>query len=464
MATRSGRVTKLGISRRALMKTFAGLGVAAPLWKGLLRDAFAQTLPAHPRFVVLYNPHGCAADLWRPRAPGGGAAATTGWTVDFDPDSSLGPLEPHKDSLVVMDGLDLNCNFDMNGGYLGHNGGCVAPLTGRHARTPENADSMRTTGPSIDYFLAKTLQVEPFLFSPTGYSGSNAAVTFDAAGERVANEYELPSSFKKWFGAFMGPMATVDPKAAARKKADLAGLDYLNGEAQMLRARLAGPERIKLDGQIDGLNLIRQKINTGPLAPTAGCSKPSQPPPPDYGPTMINTALQFTAQLLACNLTRVATVGIDPVNSGKMAWLPGKLATMAVHNDIAHGYRPDDPASVRNLSIVHRWYATQVAAFIAMLKAIPEGNGTVYDNTIILWTNELGDPARHMNNNLPFVLAGGGGSFKKGRYLKFSTAPEYKDSPDAHTRLLTSLVNQYGANMTVFGDARYPGELPGFLA
>jgi hypothetical protein len=452
------------VSRRALMKTFAGLGAAAPLFKGLLRDAFAQTAaPLPPRFVVLTNPHGCAADLWRPRAPGGGAAAPTGWTLDYDPDSSLGPLEPHKDSLLVIEGLDLNCNFDMNGGYLGHNGGCVAPLTGRHARSPENADSMRTTGPSIDTFLAQLMKVEPFLFNPTGYSGSNAGVSFDMAGERIGNEYELPSSFKKWFGAFMPPSATPDPKAAARKAADLAVLDDINAEAKLLRTRLAASERVKLDGQLDGLNLLRAKLTTGTPAPTASCTKPAQPPPPKYDETLIHLALQFTSQLLACSLTRVATVGIDPVNSGKMPWLPGKLATMAVHNDIAHSYRPDDPATVRDLSIVHRWYATQVADFITMLKAIPEGNGSVYDNTIILWTNELGDPARHMNNNLPFVLAGGGGTFKRGRYLKLSTAPEYKDSPDAHTRLLTSLVNQYGANLTVFGDARYPGELPGFL-
>jgi hypothetical protein len=457
--------TKYTVSRRALLKTFAGLGAATPFFTGMLRDAFAQSAPKYPRFVVLNSPHGCATDLWRPRAAGGGAAAETGWTLDYDPDSSLGPLEAHKDSLVILEGLDLQCNFDMGGAFLGHNGGAVAPLTGRHARASEGADSMRTTGPSIDYFLAKSLQVEPFLFNPTGYSGSNAAVTFDAAGERVANEYELPSSFKKWFGSFTGgSTTTVDPKLAARKKADMAALDYLNGEATKLRTRLAGPERIKLDGQLDGLNLIRQKINTGPMAPTASCSKPSQPPPPDYGPNMINLVLQFTAQLLACNLTRVATVGIDPVNSGKMPWLGGTLGTLAVHNDIAHAYRPDDATSVRNLSKVHRWYGQQVAAFIAMLKAIPEGNGTVYDNTIILWSNELGDPARHMNNNIPLVLAGGGGAWKKGRYLAYSTGSEYKDAPEANTRLLTTLANQYGANTTCFGDTRYPGELPRLIA
>ena len=459
---------KLGISRRALLKTFAGIGAAAPLLRGILRDAFAQAMPTYPRFVVLNNPHGCATDLWRPQAPDGTAAMPTGWTLDYDPDSSLGPLEPHKDSLLILDGLDLNCNFDMDADYTGHNGGCVAPLTGRHARADQGDDSMRTTGPSIDIFLANLLQTEPFLFSPTGYSGSDGFISFDMAGERVGNEYDLPTSFKKWFGSFMGPSATPDPKAAARQTADLATLDYLNAEASLLRTRLAATERAKLDGQIDGLNLLRQKIMSGPLAPLAGCSKPAMPPPPDYGPTMINLVLQFTAQLLACNLTRVATVGLDPVNSGKMPWLPGSLASLFVHNDIAHGYRPDDPATVRNLSIVQRWYCTQVAAFVTMLKAIPEGNGTVYDNTIILWDNELGDPARHMNNNIPFVLLGGGGTYEHaGAYLKFSTASEYADSTDPHTRLLTfdrEPVQKYGANTMDYGDARYPGELPGFLA
>lgn len=453
-----------GISRRALMKTFAGVGATAPIFKGLLRDAFAQSAPAtQPRFVVLHSPNGCATELWRPRAAGGGAAAETGWKLDFDPDSSLGPLEPHKDSLVIIEGLDLLCNYDVDGQFLGHNGGTVAPLTGRHARGAENADSMRTTGPSLDYFLAKQLKVEPFLFTPTAYAGANLHVTFDLAGERVPNEYELQSSFKKWFGSFTGATPAVDPKAAARKKADLAALDYINADAKALRARLAGAERLKLDGQLDGLNLLVQKLNAGAAAPVAACTKPGAQPGTQYNEALTRYVLTFTSQLLACSLTRVATVDIDPVNAGSMPWLGSDLAGKAVHNDIAHSYRADDAKSVRDLSRVQRWYAKQVAEFIAMLKAIPEGNGTAYDNTIILWKNELGDPARHMNNNLPFILAGGGGKWRKGRYLKFSTGTEYAESRDPHNKLLTSLANQYGANLTVFGDPRYPGELPGLI-
>jgi hypothetical protein len=327
---------------------------------------------------------------------------------------------------------------------------------------PENADSMRTTGPSIDHAIAKQLKVAPFLFHPTGYSGNNLLNTFDDAGERVPNEYELRASFDKWFGSFMPPSTTPDPKALLRKQADQAILDFLNDDAKRLRTRLAGPERLKMDAFIDGLNLLQQKIN-GSGAPTATCQKPARPGTATFTPETIQTMLQLTAQLLACNLTRVATLNIDPVNSGKMSWLPGPLANLAVHNDIAHGFRPGDPVTGRNLSIVHRWYAQQVAYFIDQLKGIQEGNGTVYDNTIILWSNELGDPSQHLNNNVPFVIAGGGGTFKRGTYLKFGIGTSYKDPQDSHGRLLTSIANQYGMNTTAFGDPRYAGELPGLI-
>jgi hypothetical protein len=157
-------------------------------------------------------------------------------------------------------------------------------------------------------------------------------------------------------------------------------------------------------------------------------------------------------------------VSIDPINSGAAPWLAAQdpaYKTGSVHNDIAHAYRPSDDASQKRLSIIINWYAQMVSYFIDLLKAIPEGNGTAYDNSIILWTNELGDPARHMHTNVPYVLAGGGGSYAKGRYLAYGLGLEDKNPTDPNTKLLTSLVNQYGANLTVFGDPKYPGELSG---
>jgi hypothetical protein len=445
-------------SRRTLLKTFAGLGAVAP-FRGLLREAFADEPPQPPRFVVMWNPHGCAPDFWRPRAPGGGAAGPTGWTLDFDPDSSLGPLEKHKDSLVVIEGLDLTCNYTGLPTILtGHNGGFVAPLTGLHSRSEK--ESMVTTGPSIDYFIAKRLRTKPFNYKPLGYAGNGNGISFDEAGVTVPFEYELPKTYKDWFGALPAPGAPADPLLGARNAADASVLKYLGERAKVLRGRLAGPERIKLEAHLDALALIERKI-AAPASTPIDCRRPDPlvkaPMDAAFYAKTLTTSIELCARMFACNLTRVANLMMDV--GATMPW--AGLGTVKIHDDIAHGYRPEDPETGRRVSKVQRWYASQVSYLIDLLKAIPEGNGSVYDNTIILWSNELGDPARHMNNNIPFVLAGGGGTYKKGRFLQFGHGSEYRDAQDPHSRLLTSLANQYGANLAAFGDPRYPGELPG---
>jgi hypothetical protein len=455
---------KSRISRRSFVKAIAGASVATP-FLGLFQDIMAGTPPNYPRFCVLGSPHGYAPKYWRPRAPDGvGKASEKGWTLDF-PNSSLSPLEKHKDSLVIIEGLDLKTDTANPDFYTGgHNS--LSVLTGMHPLGAEGTPGQYLAcGPSIDHYLAQLLNTQEFLFTPTGYGGAaNTIGAFREDGTAITAEYNLKNCLVNWFSAIGD--GGVDPKAAAKKKAELAVVDYLGGEAKRIRGRLAGQERAKLEAHLDAIHGIAQRIN-GPGA-SITCAKPTEAPDSDYGPPegdkYIPVVLDFVAQLLACNLTRVVNVPIDPINSGTAPWLQNQdpiFATAGIHDVIAHGYRPDDVESQRLLSIMHNWYAQQVAYFIDLLKAIPEGNGTAYDNTIILWTNELGDPARHMHTNVPFVLAGGGGTYAKGRYLKYGVGSEDADKSDPHTRLLTSLVNQFGANLEVFGDPKYKGELSG---
>jgi hypothetical protein len=144
-----------------------------------------------------------------------------------------------------------------------------------------------------------------------------------------------------------------------------------------------------------------------------------------------------------------------------MPWVG--LGDVQMHDDVAHGYRPDDPETARRLSKLQRWYTAQVAYLIQGLKSLPEAGKTAYDNTIILWAGEFGDPARHMNSHLPFIVAGGAGSHQKGRFLQLGTAAEYTDLQHPHNHLLTSIANQYGLGLPGFGDPRFPGELSSFL-
>ena len=451
-------------SRRSVLRAFAGLGAASPL-VGLFRDLWAADPVRHPRFCVLGSQHGYAPKLWRPRAADRlGAAAETGWTLEFE-GSSMAPLEKHKDSLVVIEGLDLttdsNPEINTNGS---HN--TLSVLTGMHPLGNSSTSYFYwSNGPSIDVFLADLIGTTEFVFSPVGYDGGNVKVgSFRADGMGVVAEYSLPQSLRNWFG----PRAAdpTDPKAAARMGAEHAVLDYLGGQAQLLRGRLAGPERAKLDAHLDALSSISRRLDHGLSGACAAIQVPdaaSEKPPGDQYMPLV---LDFTAELLACDLTRVVNVSIDPVGRGPAPWLSSEdpvFQSADLHNDIAHGYLPDDDDTQRLLSIVTRFYAKQVSHFIDRLKAIPEGNGTAYDNTIILWANDFGDPARHMHVNVPFVLAGGAGRWRKGRYLTYGLGLEESSPPDPHNRLLTSLANEYGANLQAFGDPSYPGELPGLL-
>ena len=364
-------------SRRSFMKTLAGIG-AASQFAGLFRDVWAQSTPTLPRFVVLSSPHGYPPTYWRPRAADGvGAAQPTGWTLDF-PNSSLAPLQKHKDSLVIIEGLDLTTDTANPDFYTGgHNS--LSVLTGWHPQGGEStAGQYKASGPSIDVAVAKLLNTTEFLFTPMGYGGAaNTIGSFRADGSGIAAEYSLKKSLANWFGN-VGTGA-ADPKAAARKNAQTAVLDYLGADARRLRGRLAGAEKAKLDAHLDALSGITQKIST-PVS--ISCAKPTNAPDGDAvkptGDKYIPIILDFTAQLLACNLTRVANVSIDPINSGAgaLARRPRIRCSRrrGIHDDIAHGYRPErrqQPApAVHHDQLVRA--AGQLLASIC-LKAIPGG-------------------------------------------------------------------------------------------
>jgi len=81
------------------------------------------------------------------------------------------------------------------------------------------------------------------------------------------------------------------------------------------------------------------------------------------------------------------------------------------------------------------------------MAAIPDGNGTLLDSSVVLFTNSLGNGKAHRVENVPYILAGsGGGHFRTGRFLRFKARP--------HNDLLTSLAQAFGLPVERFGDPK----------
>jgi hypothetical protein len=124
-----------------------------------------------------------------------------------------------------------------------------------------------------------------------------------------------------------------------------------------------------------------------------------------------------------------------------MPWLG---FTEPLHLVSHHGGNADKLDKYQKIS---GWIAGQVAALMDRLAAVPSatGSGTLLDETTIYWFNRHGDGDSHSNSSLPNVILGGtGGYFKMGRWLQLPNT--------SHTKVLISLANAMGVNVTSFGD------------
>jgi hypothetical protein len=121
------------------------------------------------------------------------------------------------------------------------------------------------------------------------------------------------------------------------------------------------------------------------------------------------------------------------------------------HHELSHN--PDsDKVSQDKLTRINQWYCEQMAYLAKRLAETPEpgGGGSLLDNTLLVWTNELGKGNSHTLDNIPFVLVGNGLDFRMGRSIKYKRV--------AHNRLLLSLAHGMGHRIERFGNPNFCGE------
>ncbi len=124
------------------------------------------------------------------------------------------------------------------------------------------------------------------------------------------------------------------------------------------------------------------------------------------------------------------------------------------HHDTSH--HQNDQDKLRQYQLINRWHVQQYAYLLDKLRSMKEHDGTVLDNSMILYGSGLRDGNSHNPHNLPIVVGGhGGGRLAAGQHLSYS-----RDTPLAN--LYAAMLNAFGCKTEKFADST--GMLPGVLA
>ena len=170
----------------------------------------------------------------------------------------------------------------------------------------------------------------------------------------------------------------------------------------------------------------------------------------DNMPKISKMQIDLMVNSFAADFSRIATLQYtNSVGQAKMKWVNVDEG----HHELSH--KPDDDKDAQEkLTRINKWYCEQVAYLTQRLAETPEpgGSGSLLDNTLIVWTNELGKGNSHTLDNIPFVLVGNGLDFKMGRSLKFRKVN--------HNRLLLSLAHGMGHHIEQFGNPNFCGDGP----
>jgi len=177
---------------------------------------------------------------------------------------------------------------------------------------------------------------------------------------------------------------------------------------------------------------------------------------PNNYPAIGKLQMDLLTMAFACDLTRVATLQWSAsTNNRPYPWLMYNGSPI-VDDEHILGHQPDeDTVAWGKLAVIRRWYLEQFAYLLQTLDSIQEGDGTMLDHTVVLLGSEIARGNTHSHMDAPFILAGGAGYFKMGRYLDYATGEPTDQQGVPHNNLLVAISNAMGVPATTFGDPAY---------
>jgi len=456
------------LTRRLLLRGASGAALALPLMEsvgctssGEIAQAPAtrkQALTFPKRIIFFYTPNG---NLVLPN------------TMDFA-GSHLEPLMPFRDKMVLIKGLDMRAHDEGPGEP--HQQG-MALLTGKKLNNGAQVGGDGTvsgwaSGISVDQVIGGELGKNTRFKSlnvgvqSTQYGGTEVRTVLSYSGSDlpIANETSPYALYNRLFSQLGADLGTINRERNRRHSV----LAFVKNRFNAITPKLSAGDRQKLEQHLTSINEVDQRLDNPAGLPGGFCGQPqlgttlNLTDPANYG-AIGTLQMDLVSMALACDLTRVVTLQWSASTNNRpypfLNYDDGTGLKPIADDEHILGHQPDtDVHAWGKLAVIRKWYMRQLAYLMGKLEAVKEGEGTMLDNTAIVWCSEITSGNTHSHHDAPFLLCGGaGGAWRTNRLLEFPG-----DVP--HNNLLVSLLNGMGVSATSFGEPSHcTGPLSGLI-
>jgi len=433
------------LSRRTFLRG-VGTVMALPMLEAMLPiGALAQAANKTRinRMAFIFVPNGVNIQSWTPAAEG---------VLQLTP--TLQPLKNVRDKISVLSGLAQHNAFALGDGGGDHARSAATWLTGCHPRKTDGADIK--AGLSVDQLVASRVgKKTPFesleLGCERGAQSGNCDSGYSCAysssiswrGESTPNAHEVDprAVFERLFGN-SDPNETAESRIR-RQSMKRSVLDFVLEDANKLKKQLGNKDKNKLDEYFTGVRSIEdrlvrvEKLNSSP----SFSGKIPAGIPQDMG-EHIRLLCDMMTLAFQADLTRICTMMIANDGSNRSY---KDIGVAEGHHDMSH--HGGDKYKLAQVAKINKFHMEQVAYFLEKLDSIHEPDGTLLDNSMIVYGAGISDGDQHNHDNLPILLAGGGaGTIKQGMHRRYA-----QDTP--LNNLFLSMLDRMGVHAETIGDS-----------
>jgi Protein of unknown function (DUF1552) len=435
-------LTRKAIARRTFLRG-AGAAVALPFLDAMIPAAARADASKQPvRMAFAYVPNGIDMRNWNP-----------------DYEGKLGelpmilkPLEPFKDDVLLMGNLTHNTGRALLDGAGDHGRCCGSYLTGVQVkksvvdiRASVSCDQLvanhvgtQTRFPSLEVGMEDARQAGD---CDSGYS---CAYTNNLAWKSQTQPLPPILDPRVLFERLFGEGVALSPEARARQnKYRRSILDFVAEDTRRLETGLGPSDKRKLDEYLSSIRAVEQQIQKAEKDNAEIDPHMDKPygMPPDFADHFKLMTDMITIAFQA-DLTRVVTFLITHEGTSRAY---REIGIADGHHPLTHNRGIVE--MMDKVARINTYHMEQFAKWVAKLKAAQEGDGSVLDNSMIVYGAGLSDGNTHRHDDLPTLIAGRAGGFvKTGRRIVYR-----KETPMCN--LFLTMMDRMGLPMEHFGDA-----------